>query len=49
MSRIEISVTFRLFDSAKVRSNSGVYFYKIEAVSTDGNEFVDIKKMMFMK
>jgi hypothetical protein len=29
--------------------NSGVYFYKIEATGVNGNEFVDVKKMILVK
>jgi hypothetical protein len=29
--------------------NSGVYFYKIEATGVNGTQFVDVKKMMFLK
>jgi len=29
--------------------NSGIYFYKIEASSISGNDFVDIKKMILVK
>lgn len=29
--------------------NSGVYFYRIEATGTNGNEFVDVKKMILVK
>jgi hypothetical protein len=29
--------------------NSGVYFYRIEAIGTDGAEFVDVKKMILVK
>jgi len=29
--------------------NSGVYFYKIEATGANGTQFVDVKKMMFLK
>jgi hypothetical protein len=32
-----------------INLNSGVYFYRIEATSNDGNSFVDIKKMILTK
>ena len=35
------------FNAANI--NSGVYFYKIEAVGINGVQFVDVKKMMFLK
>jgi hypothetical protein len=35
------------FNAANI--NSGVYFYKIEAVGVNGVQFVDVKKMMFLK
>jgi len=35
------------FNAANI--NSGVYFYRIEAVGANGNNFIDMKKMMLIK
>jgi hypothetical protein len=35
------------FNAANI--NSGVYFYRIEAIGINGNNFIDMKKMMLIK
>ena len=37
------------YDFNATNINSGVYFYKIEAVGVNGAKFIDIKKMMLLK
>jgi hypothetical protein len=37
------------FDFNAANVNSGVYFYRIEAIGANGNNFIDMKKMMLIK
>jgi hypothetical protein len=46
-SNLVAGVHYVNFDAAGV--NSGVYFYRIEATGVNGNNFVDVKKMILTK
>ena len=45
----DLSQGVHTYDFNAARINSGVYFYKIEATGVNGNEFVDVKKMILVK
>jgi photosystem II stability/assembly factor-like uncharacterized protein len=43
------SVVWNATDSYGSKLSSGIYFYKLNAAGIDGNEFVDIRKMVLLK
>ena len=43
------SVLWNANDSNGMKLSSGIYFYKLKATGTDGNEFQEIKKMVLLK
>lgn len=43
------SVNWNATDSYGAKLSSGIYFYKLKASDADGNDFIDIKKMVLLK
>ncbi len=43
------SVEWNATDSYGSKLSSGIYFYKLKASGQDGNDFIDIKKMVLLK
>ena len=45
----DLSAGVHTYDFRATGFNSGIYFYRIEANGNDGTNFIDIKKMIFLK